>query len=58
MSSYRPIAVTAVLAALLLAGCGTDEAQAPATGPTGTAAATPNATATTSTDAVPEGVAA
>ncbi|WP_298586276.1 iron transporter [uncultured Kocuria sp.] len=62
MSSYRPIAVTAVLAALLLAGCGTDEAQAPATGPTGTAAATPEATpgatATPSTDAVPEGVAA
>ena len=41
MSQHRPIAVTTILAALLLAGCGTDEAQAPAADTnTGTPAAT------------------
>ncbi|MFF0991371.1 iron transporter [Kocuria nitroreducens] len=57
MSSYRPIAVTAVLTPLLLAGCGTDEARTPTSdAATETPAATPEAT--TATGAVPEGVAA
>jgi Fe2+ transport protein len=59
MSLNRPIAVTAALAALLLAGCGTDVAQAPTSATTtGTTAATPEATAETSASEVPEGVVA
>ena len=59
MSQHRPIAVTTILAALLLAGCGTDEAQAPAADTnTGTPAATSEATATTAVGEVPDGVAA
>ena len=59
MTQYRPIAVTAVLASLLLAGCGADEAQPPASETTtGTTAATPEATGAASAGEVPEGVAA
>jgi hypothetical protein len=63
MPQHRPIAVTAILAALLLAGCGTNEAQAP-TSDTATetnaetTAAAPEATDASSAGEVPEGVAA
>lgn len=52
MSQYRPIAVTAVLTALLLAGCGTNEAEAP------TSDTPAETTAATLAGEVPEGVAA
>jgi hypothetical protein len=55
MSPYRPIAVTAILTSLLLAGCGTNEAQAPTTE---TTAATPDATDAPAAGEVPAGVAA
>ncbi|TDL38129.1 iron transporter [Kocuria rosea] len=63
MSPYRPIAVTAILPSLLLAGYGTNEAQAPtsdtATETTaGTTTATPDTTEAPSAGAVPEGGAA
>ncbi|MEX5254720.1 iron transporter [Kocuria arenosa] len=59
MSPNRPIAVTAILTTLLLAGCGTDASQAPTSETTtGTTVATPEATDAPSTGEVPEGVAA
>ncbi|MGK7222551.1 iron transporter [Kocuria flava] len=60
MPQHRPFAVTAALAALLLAGCGTEEAQAPAPGTTTAAPATttPAAEGTAPAGDAPEGVAA
>jgi hypothetical protein len=57
MSLYRPIAVTAAITALLLTGCGTNDAPTAETA-NQTTAATPDATAATSASEVPEGVVA
>jgi hypothetical protein len=63
MSQHRPIALTAVLTALLLAGCGTSTDQSTENGTiespgTATQGATPDAASTPSTGEVPEGVTA
>ncbi|WP_082697065.1 iron transporter [Kocuria rosea] len=58
MPLSRPITLTAVLAFLLLTGCGTEEAQTPSADTTSENTAAPETTDAAAAGAVPEGVAA